>query len=90
MTLYFHLLKILILIHIKQGVNNNASFYLTETLTSFIVQYKTNGLPALWAQYLVVSVANVCADGTHECSNVVHKAVWETLAPGNVQFRGQE
>lgn len=39
---------------------------------------------------LVVSIGDVCADGTHESSDVVHKAVWETLTPGNVQFGGQE
>lgn len=40
--------------------------------------------------YLVVSSGDVCTDGTHKCSDVVHKAVWETLTPGNVQFGGQE
>ena len=45
---------------------------------------------ALRVVYLVVSTSDVCTDGTHERSNVVHKAIRETLAPRNIQFRGQE
>lgn len=40
--------------------------------------------------YLVVSIGYVCADGTHEGSDVVHEAVWEPLTPRNVQLGGQE
>lgn len=41
---------------------------------------------ALRIRYLVVSTDNVCTDGTQKCSDVIHKAVWEPLTPGNIQF----
>jgi len=45
---------------------------------------------ALSDLYLVISAGNVSTDGTHECRDVINKAVRETLTPGNVQLRGQE
>lgn len=40
--------------------------------------------------YLVVTTSNICTDGTHKRSDVIHKAVWEALAPRNTHVWGQE
>lgn len=62
----------------------NLCYFFTEYLKLWL----TWTVPNL--KYLVVTTSNISTDGTHKRSDVIHKAVWETLTPRNTHVWSQK